>query len=97
MGDFEIHVHLLLSLKVFGKDKTTLYSERNHIPSPTQQAIFFKIFFDRWMFEISVKPQGSILVGVPVVAQWLTSPTKNREVAGSIPGLAQWIKDPALP
>ena len=30
--------------------------------------------------------------GVPIAAQWVTNPTRNHEVAGSIPGL-----DRALP
>ena len=46
-------------------------------------------------FEYSVKENPHL--GVLVVAQWLTNPTRNLEVGGSIPGLAQWVKDPVLP
>ena len=35
-------------------------------------------------------------MGVPVLAQWLTNPTRNHEVSGLIPGLAQWFKDPGV-
>ena len=31
------------------------------------------------------------------MAQWLLNPTRNHEVAGLFPGLAQWLEDLALP
>ena len=50
-----------------------------------------------FVFTNTTCPSRTSCWGVPVVAQWLTNPTRNHEVAGSIPGLAQWVKDPALP
>ena len=46
---------------------------------------------------LTVREDQNWSPGVPIVAQWLTNPTRNCEVAGSIPVLSQWIKDLALP
>ena len=43
------------------------------------------------------RPEKEKSQGVPVVAYWLTNPTSIHEDESWIPGLAQWVKDPALP
>ena len=43
------------------------------------------------------KEKRMLYLGVPIVAQQLTNLTGIHEDAGSIPGLAQWVKDLALP
>ena len=50
-----------------------------------------------WRVSLKIRADKKWNVGVPVVAQWLTNPTRNHEDLDLIPGLTQWIKDLALP
>ena len=53
-------------------------------------------------YSTGMRIQGKMLflimgIGVPVVVPWVTNPTRNHEVEGSVPALAQWVNDPVLP
>ena len=38
-----------------------------------------------------------IKIGIPIVVQWVENPTSIHEDVGSVAGLTQWVKNPAVP
>ena len=90
---------------LYAPQPTSRYILRPHIPQPiSRSAGVWQDLSSPWVIKtvttthwVSALPDyQEVVLRVPIVAQWLTNPTRNHEVLGLIPGLAQWVKDPAL-
>ena len=83
----------ILEAEFFPKNKK-LGTQKVLFPGTPQGPAWFQY---QQMVNGSILGRQRFQRGVPVVAQWLTNPTRNHEVAGSVPALAQWVNDLALP
>ena len=89
-------------LEEMGKIKNCAYTDHGYGQSAHPWTVRHrnkKSWVGGWTWEcfLLLVLKDKVSFGVPIVVQCLMNPTRNDEVEGSISGLAQWVKDPALP
>jgi len=82
MGGLVITMVLLPRLLCTAKNWPMIYEKKNQLGADSNSVI-------------RINKKESVL-GVPIVAQWVTNPTSIYEDVGSIPGLSQCVKDLVL-
>ena len=88
----DLHAYATVSLLAIPLDLRPSYSFWDNL------FCFLKYILSQlWLILFACLKEKNKQLGIPIVAQWLTNLTSIHEDVGSIPGLAQWIKGPALP
>ena len=67
-----------------------------YVPGAAQKILALRRLLNGRQASMHKKSTEKLFSGVPVVAQRVKSPTSIHKEVGLIPGLDQWVKDPAL-